>query len=312
MEKVYDVIIIGSGPAGLSAAVYAARGGLDFLVIESAYASGGQVLNTGEVDNYLGFHNIDGFELGMKFKEHATNLEAEFVNKKVTEIKSDSGSDKKEEKEITCEDGTVYKCHNLILATGATARKLGVEGEKEFSGKGVSYCATCDGGFFKGKEVAVVGGGDTALEDAIYLSKICEKVYVIHRRDAFRGAKSLEMRLLECENVEILWNTVVERINGLDKVENINVRNVQIDMPGELKVDGIFIAIGTTPNSQLLKGIVEMNDGGYVMAGENCATNRDGIFVAGDVRQKPLRQIVTAVSDGANAINTLIMRNNDR
>lgn len=307
MEKVYDAIIVGSGPAGLSAAVYAARSGLDFLVTESAYAGGGQVLNTGEVDNYLGFHNIDGFELGMKFKEHAMKLGTEFVNKKVTEIKVNRlpYSDK-EEKEIVCEDGSVYKCHNVILATGATAMKLGVEGEMEFSGKGVSYCATCDGSFFKGKEVAVVGGGDTALEDALYLSKICSKVYVIHRRDKFRGAKSLENRLLQCGNVEILWNTVVEKINGLDKVENINVRNVQIDMPGELHVAGVFVAIGTTPNSQLLKDIVEMDDRGYVLAGENCATNHKGIYAVGDVRKKPLRQIITAASDGANAINSLV------
>lgn len=308
MEKIYDVVIVGSGPAGLSAAIYAARGGLDFIVIESAYASGGQVLNTSEVDNYMGFHNVDGFELGMKFKEHAENLGVEFVNKKVTQIKSNNDLDK----EVICEDGTVYKCQNIIIATGATPKKIGVEGEVEFMGKGVSYCATCDGSLFRGMEVAVVGGGDTALEDAIYLSKICKKVYIIHRRDVFRGAKSLEDRLLECENVEILWNTVVERINGLERVENLNVRNIQIDMPGELEVDGIFVAVGTTPNSQLLKGIVDMDDTGYVIAGEDCITSRNGIFAVGDVRKKPLRQIITAASDGANAIYALISKKSDK
>lgn len=301
MSDRYDVIIIGSGPAGLSAAVYAARGGLKFLVLESAYASGGQVLNTYEVDNYLGLYNMNGFDMGMKFREHAQKLGTEIVNKKVTALNIDG-----REKEAVCSDGTVYHAENIILATGAAASKLGAAGEEEFSGKGVSYCAACDGNFFKNKIVAVVGGGDTALEDAAYLARICKKVYVIHRRNQFRGAKSLENKLLEHDNVEILWDTVVESINGGEKVESLTVRNVKMDMQGSLAVDGIFIAIGTRPESGLLKGKVAMDEQGYILAGENCATNVPGIYAAGDVRKKPLRQIITAASDGANAVNSAI------
>lgn len=305
-EIVYDTVIVGSGPAGLSAAIYAVRGGLDFVVIEANYASGGQVLNTSEVDNYLGFHNINGFDLGMKFREHADALGATFVNKIVAEIICDD-----EVKEIRCEDNTVYKTKTIILATGARPAKLGVAGEEEFSGKGVSYCATCDGNFFKGKTVAVVGGGDTALEDAIYLARICTKVYVIHRRNEFRGAKSLENRLMQLDNIEVLWDTVVEEIHGMDKVESLSVKNVAMDMRGRLDVEGVFIAIGTTPISELLKGKVDMDDRGYVIAGENCLTNQKGIFVAGDIRKKNVRQIITAASDGANALNSVIFALND-
>lgn len=300
-EKVYDTVIVGSGPAGLSAAVYGVRGGLDFVVIESAYASGGQVLNTSEVDNYLGFHNINGFDLGMKFREHADALGANFVNKKVTDISSNDNLWL-----VSCDDGTHYKTKTVILATGAVSAKLAVPGEEEFCGKGVSYCATCDGNFFKGKTVAVVGGGDTALEDAIYLARICEKVYVIHRRNEFRGAKSLEMRLMSLQNVEVLWDTVVEEIHGTDSVECLSVKNKAIDMTGQLNVSGVFIAIGTTPVTGLLEGKVDMDDRGYIIAEENCITNRNGIFVAGDIRKKGLRQIITAASDGANALNSVI------
>lgn len=301
MSEAYDVIIIGSGPAGLSAAVYAARGGLNFIVLEAAYASGGQVLNTYEVDNYLGLHNMNGFDMGVKFREHAEALGAEFVNKKVSELNIEG-----KEKEVICEDGTVFRTKNIVLATGAAASRLHVEGEEKFRGRGVSYCATCDGNFFRNKIAAVVGGGDTALEDAVYLARICEKVYVIHRRDTFRGAKSLEKRLMEFDNVEIIWDTVVEEICGQDFVENLSVRNIKMNMTGELRTDGVFIAIGTNPVSELLKDKVEMDDRGYILADENCATNVSGIFAAGDVRKKNLRQIITAASDGANAINSVI------
>lgn len=302
MENVFDVIIIGSGPAGLSSAVYAARGGLNFLVLEALYASGGQVLNTSEVDNYLGFHNVNGFELGMKFREHADALGAKFVTTKVTSLSVEG-----DVKEVTCEDGTVYYAKNIVLATGAVASQLNVEGEERLRGKGVSYCATCDGNFFKNKVTAVIGGGDTALEDALYLARICQKVYVIHRRDKFRGAKSLEERLFQCENVEVIWDTVVEQINGQEQVESLSLKNVKTDMPGDLAVDGVFIAIGTRPVSELLQDKVEMDDRGYIFAGENCATNVSGVFVAGDVRKKDFRQIITAAADGANAINSVIL-----
>ncbi len=303
MGEVFDVIIIGAGPAGLSAAVYAARAGLSFLVLESAYMSGGQVLNTHEVDNYLGFCGVNGFDLGMKFREHANMLGVQFVNKKVSAINNIEET----EKEILCEDGTDYHAKNIIFATGAVPSLLNVPGEEEYKGKGVSYCAACDGNFFRGKTVAVIGGGDTALEDAIYLARICEKVYVIHRRDSFRGAKSLEDKLLSCENVDVIWDTIVEEIEGTDVVQNLRVKNIRLNMPGNLRIDGVFVAIGTKPVSELLAGKVMMDEKGYIVAGENCVTNVPGIFAAGDVRKKDFRQIITAASDGANAVNSLIL-----
>lgn len=303
METQFDLVIIGSGPAGLSAAVYAARAGLSFIVLEANYTSGGQVLNTHEVDNYLGFWSIDGFEMGMKFREHAEKMGAEFVNKKVCAIDNIEET----EKEIVCEDGTVFHTKNIIVATGAVPSRLNVPGEEEYRGKGVSYCATCDGNFFKGKKVAVIGGGDTALEDAVYLARICEKVYVIHRRDTFRGAKSLEDKLYACENVDVLWDTVVEQIMGTDVVQSLSLQNTRLNMPGNLRVDGVFIAVGTRPVSELLDGKVMLDERGYVVADENCATNVPGVFAAGDVRSKNFRQIITAASDGANAVNSLIL-----
>lgn len=303
METQFDLIIIGSGPAGLSAAVYAARAGVSFIVLEAAYSSGGQVLNTHEVDNYLGLCGMNGFEMGMKFREHAETLGAAFVNKKVGVINNIEET----QKEIVCEDGSVYYAKNIILATGAVPARLDVPGEEEYRGKGVSYCAACDGNFFKGKSVAVVGGGDTALEDAVYLARICEKVYVIHRRDAFRGAKSLEDKLYTCDNVDVLWDTVVEQIRGTDVVQSLSVMNTRLNMPGTLRVDGVFIAVGTRPVSELLAGKVLTDERGYIVADEDCATNIAGVFAAGDVRRKNFRQIITAASDGANAVNSLIL-----
>lgn len=303
MDTQFDLIIIGSGPAGLSAAVYAARAGLSFIVLESAYASGGQILNTHEVDNYLGLCGMNGFEMGMKFREHAETLGTDFVNKKVSAI----NNIEEIQKEVVCEDGSVYHAKNIILATGAVPARLDVPGEEEYRGKGVSYCAACDGNFFKGRRVAVVGGGDTALEDAVYLARMCEKVYVIHRRDAFRGAKSLEDKLYACDNVDVLWDTVVEQIRGADVVQSLSLMNTRLNMPGTLRVDGVFIAVGTRPVSNLLAGKVLMDERGYIVANENCATNIAGIFAAGDVRKKHFRQIITAASDGANAVNALIL-----
>ncbi len=303
MDTQFDLIIIGSGPAGLSAAVYAARAGLSFIVLESAYASGGQVLNTHEVDNYLGLCGMNGFEMGMKFREHAETLGTEFVNKKVSAI----NNIEEIQKEVVCEDGSVYHAKNIILATGAVPARLDVPGEEEYRGKGVSYCAACDGNFFKGRRVAVVGGGDTALEDAVYLARMCEKVYVIHRRDVFRGAKSLEDKLYACDNVDVLWDTVVEQIRGADVVQSLSLMNTRLNMPGTLRVDGVFIAVGTRPVSNLLAGKVLMDERGYIVANENCVTNIAGIYAAGDVRKKNFRQIITAASDGANAVNALIL-----
>ena len=292
MEQIYDLIIIGSGPAGLGAAIYAKRAELKTLVIEKEMMSGGQVLTTYEVDNYAGLPGIGGFDLGMKFREHADKLGVEFA--KDTEhapvIRQVVG--KKETRLAKA----------VIIASGAHHRKLGIPGEAEFTGKGVSYCATCDGAFFRKKITAVVGGGDVALEDAIFLARLCERVYVIHRRDEFRGAKSLQKRLMELPNVEILWDTVPEEICGAEKVETLELFNKKTGEKIDLVVDGVFVAVGITPNSEEFKGSVDMDPAGYIEAGEDGKTNVPGIFAAGDVRTKALRQVVTAVADGANCV----------
>lgn len=298
MKKIHDVLIIGSGPAGLSAAVYAQRAKLDTLIIEKEMMSGGQVLTTYEVDNYPGLPGINGFDLGMKFRGHADDLGAEFVTDEVIRIEIEGNL-----KNVICEENT-YTTKTVIIASGATHRKLQVPGEEELIGAGVSYCATCDGAFFKNKVTAVVGGGDVALEDAIFLARMCKKVYLIHRRDQLRGAKSLQEKLLSMEQVEVLWDTVVDEIKGTEKVENLKLTNKKTGQTSELPVDGVFIAVGITPNSQAFEGTLEMSHG-YIIAGEDGKTSVPGIFAAGDVRTKPLRQIVTAVSDGANAITSV-------
>ena len=260
----YDLIIIGSGPAGLSAAIYGKRAGLDLLVVEQAPMSGGQVLNTYEVDNYLGMPGINGFDMGVP------------------------------------DDGPL-EARAVILASGAVHAQLGVPGEERLSGKGVSYCATCDGAFFRGQTVAVVGGGDVALEDAAYLARTCEKVYLIHRRDQLRGAFVLQQDLEALPNVEVLYSHVVEEILGETAVEGIRVKNLKTEETLTLPLAGLFVAVGIRPGTELVRGLADCDEGGYVLAGEDCATSVPGLFAAGDVRKKPLRQIVTAVADGANA-----------
>lgn len=310
MEQIYDLVIIGSGPAGLGAAIYAQRADLKTLVIEKEMVSGGQVLTTYEVDNYAGLPGIGGFDLGMKFREHADKLGAEFAEGTVIRVE-DAETDGEilsaaeaspALRQVVCQDRT-YLTKSVIIATGAHHRKLGIPGEEELAGMGVSYCATCDGAFFRKKTTAVVGGGDVAIEDAIFLARLCEKVYLIHRRDELRGAKSLQKRLMEFENVEIVWDTVPESINGKDKVESVSVRNKKTGEARELAVDGVFIAVGISPNSEPYAGLVEMDQGGYIVAGEDGRTSEPGIFAAGDVRTKALRQIVTAVADGANCVS---------
>ncbi len=340
MEKIYDLVIIGSGPAGLSAAIYAQRAMLDTLVIEKDMVSGGQVLTTYEVDNYPGLPGINGFDLGTKFREHAEKLGAQFETdnvkkvevmenmtgiKEITSIAEESEARIEEEnneilqaaeltafkkkitdhhlKVVVCENNT-YKTRTLLIASGASHRKLGAPGEKELSGMGVSYCATCDGAFFRNKVTAVVGGGDVALEDAIFLSRLCSKVYLIHRRDELRGAKSLQERVFKQENIEILWDTVVEEIQGKERVESLKLKNKKTEKESILEVQGIFIAVGISPNSQIFDGLVAMEHG-YIIAGEDTKTSLPGIFAAGDVRTKNLRQIVTAAADGANAITSI-------
>lgn len=298
MNEIYDVVIIGSGPAGLTAAVYGKRAELKMIVIEKEMASGGQILNTYEVDNYPGLPGINGYDLGMKFREHAEKLGAEFSNDEVLRIEAADG-----EFTVVGEERT-YVTKSVIIATGAQHRKLSVIGEEELTGMGVSYCATCDGAFFRNKVAAVVGGGDVAIEDAIFLARMCKKVYLIHRRNQLRGAKTLQTQLFNQDNVEIIWDTVVEEIEGGDQVESLTIKNANTEETRKLAVDGVFIAVGINPQSEAFNNLVEM-DHGYIKAGEDCETNIPGVFAVGDVRTKQLRQISTAVSDGANAITSV-------
>lgn len=291
----YDLIIIGSGPAGLSAAIYGRRAGLDLLVIEKAPMSGGQVLNTYEVDNYLGMPGMNGFDMGMQFRAHADRLGVEFREGRVTSIEN------RGDKKLVALEGEALETKTVILATGAEHAHLNVAGEEKLTGRGVSYCATCDGAFFRGKTVAVAGGGDVALEDAIYLARTCEKVYLIHRRDELRGAQVLQQELKALPNVEFLYSHVVVEIQGEDAVENLRIRDLKTEEISDLAVDGIFVAVGIHPDTELIRDMADCDEGGYVLAGEDCATNVPGLYAAGDIRRKPIRQIVTAVADGANA-----------
>lgn len=296
---IYDVIILGSGPAGLSAAIYAQRARLNTLVIEEKPLSGGQILDTYEVDNYPGLQGIGGFELGMKFREHADTLGVSFHTAQVQKVQTAGNL-----KEVVT-DKEIFQSKSVIVATGATHRKLGVPGEEEFVGVGVSYCATCDGAFFKGKTVAVVGGGDVALEDALFLARGCEKVYLIHRRDEFRGAKILQEQVEKTENIIVLWNSEVKEIQGENKVEKIVVHNNIEETDTQLEVQGIFIAVGIQPNNEAVKEVVALDEQGYVKALEDTVTSEPGIFAAGDIRTKQLRQVITAAADGANAVTSI-------
>lgn len=292
----YDIIIIGSGPAGLSAAIYAQRACLDTIVIEKNGISGGQVLNTWEVDNYPGFPGVTGFELSRQFREHANKLGARVVQDEVVQVEL-SGNVKK----VVCEEET-YEARCVILASGAHHRTLEVPGEEELRGAGVSYCATCDGAFFRGRTVAVVGGGDAALEDAIFLARMCEKVYIIHRRDKLRGAKRLQERLQALENIEFVWNSETVAIEGDAQVEALRLRQTKTGEERRLDVEGVFIAVGIAPESELYAGQLELDEQGYIRADESGQTSVPGVFAAGDVRTKALRQILTAASDGANCV----------
>lgn len=292
----YDIIIIGSGPAGLSAAIYAQRACLDTIVIEKNGISGGQVLNTWEVDNYPGFPGVTGFELSRQFREHANKLGARVVQDEVVRVEL-SGNVKK----VVCEEET-YEARCVILASGAHHRTLEVPGEEELRGAGVSYCATCDGAFFRGRTVAVVGGGDAALEDVIFLARMCEKVYIVHRRDKLRGAKRLQERLQALENVEFVWNSETAAVEGNGQVEALRLRQTQTGEEKRLDVDGVFIAVGIAPESELYAGQLELDEQGYIRADESGQTSVPGVFAAGDVRTKALRQILTAASDGANCV----------
>ena len=300
----FDVVIIGSGPAGISASIYAKRAGLKALTLEQNPLSGGQVLNTYEVDNYPGLSGINGFDMGMKFREHAVKLGCEFQNAAVSRVRKVSAG---EESGFILEtsEGEIFT-RTVVAAMGAVHAKLQVPGEEEFAGKGVSYCATCDGAFFRGKMTAVVGGGDVAVEDAIFLARSCEKVYLIHRRDELRAADILQKELKALPNIEILWNTVVKEISGEEKAQSLTLEDTRTGVRRSLAADGVFIAVGIVPSGDLMKDMVDHDEQGYFLAGEECATSVPGIFVAGDLRKKKLRQVVTAVADGANAIASVL------
>ena len=300
----FDVVIIGSGPAGISASIYAKRAGLKALTLEQNPLSGGQVLNTYEVDNYPGLSGITGFDMGMKFREHADKLGCEFQNAAVSRVRKVSAG---EESGFILEtsEGEIFT-RTVVAAMGAVHAKLQVPGEEEFAGKGVSYCATCDGAFFRGKMTAVVGGGDVAVEDAIFLARSCEKVYLIHRRDELRAADILQKELKALPNIEILWNTVVKEISGEEKAQSLTLEDTRTGVRRSLAADGVFIAVGIVPSGDLMKDMVDHDEQGYFLAGEECATSVPGIFVAGDLRKKKLRQVVTAVADGANAIASVL------
>lgn len=290
----YDIIIVGAGTAGLSAAIYGVRAGKTVLVLEGENY-GGQIINSPEVENYPGIAKISGFEFATGLYEQAQNLGAEIEFEAVTKIEKEG------------KDFVVYTaereipCHSVVLATGARNRPLGVENEESFVGAGVSYCATCDGAFFRGQVTAVVGGGSTALEDAEFLSAYCEKVYLIHRRDEFRGEQWLVESLRKKENVEFVLNAVVTDIIGDGSVRGIRVKDTKTGESREISVAGLFVAIGQMPDNKFFESLVELDEGGYIRAQEDCKTTNDGVFAAGDCRTKTIRQLTTAAADGAVA-----------
>lgn len=296
---IYDVIIIGAGPAGLTAGIYAKRACLNAIVFRDKYSVSSQICNTYEVCNYPGFNNISGQGLYDNIENHAKELGVEIVSDKVVEI-ADINLDIKK---VKTKDKT-YDTKTVILATGATSKKGGFEREDEFAGNGVSYCATCDGAFFKDKEVAVIGGGDVAVEDAIYLSRIAKKVYLLVRKDTLRATMVLQNELKNTNNIEVLYNSVVKTVLGEQKLDGLLYKHKNDIILSEITVDGIFVGIGINPNTELLQDRVEM-DHSYIVANETCKTSVDGIFAVGDIRKKQLRQVITATADGANAITSV-------
>lgn len=298
----YDLLVIGSGPAGMGAAVYAVRAGLKAAVVDRSPVSGGQVLSTYEVDNYLGLPGLNGGDLSDRFREHTDRLGVQFITADVQGI---ADNPEKDAMYTVRTDQGDLATKTVILATGASHSMLGVPGEKELAGMGVSYCATCDGAFYRKSTVAVVGGGDVAVEDAVFLAGICQKVYLIHRRDQLRAADSLQKKLLSLANVEIIWDSEVKEILGREAVEGVTLHNRKSGGQSRLDVDGVFIAVGIVPATDSFRGLVEMDEKGYIIADETCVTSREGIFAAGDIRKKPMRQIITAVADGANAVHSV-------
>lgn len=290
----YDVIVIGAGTAGMTAGIYARRAGKTVLIIEEKNY-GGQIINTPEVENYPGISKVSGFTFANNLYNQTRELGAEFKFEEVIKIQNNSGY------KVVVTNKTKYQGKTVIIATGAKNRPLGVNNEDKLTGAGVSYCATCDGAFFRGKDVAVVGGGNTALEDALFLSDYCNLVYVVHRRNEFRGEKGLTDILEEKGNVKFVFDSVVKSIKGEQSVEGLEILNVKKNTLSEIKVQGAFIAIGQMPDNEKFSDMVELDGKGYIKADETCTTNTEGVFVAGDCRTKQVRQLTTAASDGAVA-----------
>lgn len=290
----YDVIVIGAGTAGMTAGIYARRAGKTVLIIEKKNY-GGQIINTPEVENYPGISKVSGFTFANNLYNQTRELGAEFKFEEVIKIQNNSGY------KVVVTNKTKYQGKTVIIATGAKNRPLGVNNEDKLTGAGVSYCATCDGAFFRGKDVAVVGGGNTALEDALFLSDYCNLVYVVHRRNEFRGEKGLTDILKEKGNVKFVFDSVVKSIKGEQSVEGLEILNVKKNTLSEIKVQGVFIAIGQMPDNEKFSDMVELDGKGYIKADETCTTNTEGVFVAGDCRTKQVRQLTTAASDGAVA-----------
>lgn len=298
MSEIYDLAILGAGPAGISAAIYAARARLNTLWIERKFAQGGQIVDTYEVDNYPGLPGINGMDLGEKMAAHAEKLGLAPLRENVVSVEDEDGI------KVIRTKKNEYRARAVILAFGAAHRTLGIPGEEALSGMGVSYCATCDGAFFRDRTVAVIGGGNVAAEDAILLSRTCKKVYVIHRRDQMRADQILQEKLFVCENVEMIWDTVPVSIEGEEMVSGIKLQNKKTGEERELPLDGVFIAVGIVPNTELFRNLVKLDESGYIVAGEDCVTSTPGIFAAGDIRTKQLRQVITAAADGANAVTS--------
>ena len=293
--EILDTVIIGGGPAGYSAALYCTRAGLSTVIVEKM-TPGGQMATTTQIDNYPGFdEGVDGFELGDRMRKGAERFGAKTHYVDVTDVSLTENP-----KKIATTNGDLY-AKTVIIATGAAPRELGIADEQRFRGKGVGYCATCDGMFFRGKTVAVNGGGNTAVEDAMFLSKLCEKVYLIHRRDALRASRAEVQALEKAPNVEFLWNKVVTGLEGADKLEKIVLQDTVTKDTTTLDAQGLFVAIGRVPSTELFKDVLKTDAFGYIEADETTRTSIPGVFAVGDVRTKPLRQVVTAVSDGAVA-----------
>jgi len=299
MKTMYDTIIIGSGPAGLTAAIYAQRANLRFAVLEKNSFSGGQMIYANEIENYPAIHAVSGLDLGMKMRRQAENLGARFIQ---TEVKRLRPLSRDHWQVVTEQD--VLETKTVIYAAGAEHKTLNVPGETKYRGRGVSYCATCDGGFYKGKATAVIGGGNTALQDALYLAKFCEKVYLVHRRDGFRAFQNTVERVRESKKIELVLDSELEEILGGKKVEEIAVRNKNQAMR-YIEVNGVFIAVGVRAVNDLVRDFVEKDAGGFIVTDADCCTKTPGLYAAGDVRSKKYRQIVTAAADGAIAAETV-------